>query len=171
MYLRKLQLKDAPLMLEWMHDDLVVKALQTNFREKTIEECNQFILSSEDQTHNLHLAIADDNDEYMGTVSLKNIENGTAEFAITIRKNAMGKGISKFGMAEIIKMGLNDLGLDNIYWCVSPENIRAVRFYDKNNYNRIDASLLDIRGGYSQEQVQAYIWYQKKRDAKGGENI
>lgn len=171
MRLRKLQLKDAPFMLEWMHDDSVVKDLQTNFSKKTIEDCRQFIKASNDTECNIHLAIVNDCDEYMGTVSLKNIENGTAEFAITIRKNAMGKGISKFGMAEIIKMGLNDLGLDNIYWCVSPENIRAVRFYDKNNYNRIDASLLDIRGGYSQEQVQAYIWYQKKRDAKGGENI
>lgn len=171
MYLRKLQLKDAPLMFEWMHDDFVVKALQTNFGEKTIEDCNQFILSSEDQTHNLHLAIVDDNDEYMGTVSLKNIENGSAEFAIIVRKSAMGKGFSNFGMAEIIKIGFDDIGLDNVYWCVSPENIRAVRFYDRNNYNRIDADLLNIRGGYSKEQIQTYIWYQEKRDAKGGEII
>lgn len=41
-----------------------------------------------DTRKNLHLAIVDENDEYMGTVSLKNIEEDKAEFAITVRKNA-----------------------------------------------------------------------------------
>ena len=46
----------------------------------------------------LHLAIASDSDEYMGMVSLKHIEDGLAEFAITVRTEAMGKGYSWFGM-------------------------------------------------------------------------
>ena len=39
------------------------------------------------------MAITDDNDEYMGTVSLKNINytDSFAEFAITVRRTAMGK--------------------------------------------------------------------------------
>ena len=42
---------------------------------------------------NIHMAITDDNDEYMGTVSLKNINyiDSFAEFAITVRRTAMGK--------------------------------------------------------------------------------
>lgn len=37
----------------------------------------------------------------MGTVSLKKIQNGVAEFGIVVRKQAMGKGYSKYGMDEI----------------------------------------------------------------------
>jgi diamine N-acetyltransferase len=78
----------------------------------------------------------------MGTVSLKNIGKGSAEFAITIRKAAIGKGYSKYAMAEIIRIGFENLNFQSIYWCVFPENKKAVRFYDKNSYQRIDAAAL-----------------------------
>ena len=48
MRLRKLELKDASLMLGWMHDETVVKDMQADFSSKTLEDCNHFILSSND---------------------------------------------------------------------------------------------------------------------------
>lgn len=159
MQLRKLALKDAPFMLEWMHDADVVKNLQANFAAKTLSDCENFIRSCADTSENLHLAIVDDHDEYMGTVSLKHIRPGRdGEFAITIRACAMGKGLSAFGMREIISVGLHQLGLQKVYWCVSPDNRRAVRFYDKNGYPRVDTCTLDPIG-YTQEQLRYYIWY------------
>ena len=152
MKLRNLELKDAPYMLEWMHDDSVVEKMNTNFRTKTLCDCNQFIIDSKDTSRNLHMAIVDDNDEYMGTVSLKNIEEYRAEFAITVRKCAMGKGYAQFGMNEIIKIGFETLGLDNIYWYVNRENERAIRFYDKCGYQRIQLEQL-------YERNDEYIWY------------
>lgn len=149
MRLRKLELKDAPLMLEWMHDETVVKDMQADFSSKTLEDCNLFILSSKDTRKNLHLAIVDENDEYMGTVSLKNIEEGKAEFAITVRKCAMGKGYSRFGMNEIIRIGLEEMNLSRIYWYVDKNNQRAIKFYDKNGYQRISPEI--IGGGYQQK--------------------
>lgn len=149
MRLRELELKDAPLMLEWMHDETVVKDMQADFSSKTLEDCNLFILSSKDTRKNLHLAIADENDEYMGTVSLKNIEEDKAEFAITVRKCAMGKGYSHFGMSEIIRIGFEKMNLSNIYWYVDKNNQRAIKFYDKNGYQRISPEI--IGGGYQQK--------------------
>lgn len=171
MKLRKLQLKDAPFMLEWMHDKSVVENMQTDFASKTIEDCENFIRAANSTIHDLHLAIVDENDIYMGTVSLKHIENNTAEFAITVRKSAMGKGYSHFGMVEILRVGLEELGLDRIYWCVSSNNKRAVRFYDKNGYQRIDASLFVREGGRGQLFSNIYyIWYQQTRKTmEGGE--
>ena len=101
MKLRKLELKDAPLMLEWMHDKSVVENLSANFGAKKIEDCEAFIEASKNDQANLNLAIVNDNDEYMGTASLKHIdkENQNAEFAIAMRTCAMGKGYSKYGMA------------------------------------------------------------------------
>ena len=135
MYLRKLELKDAPLMLAWMHDKSVTEKLHADFASKTMDDAENFIKSSWDNKNDLHLAIASDSDEYMGTVSLKHIEDGTAEFAITVRAESMGKGYSWFGMESIIKKAFEDLGLECVYWCVSKDNPRAVRFYDKHNFH------------------------------------
>jgi len=161
MKLRKLEQKDANYMLEWMHDDSVVHFLSANFSAKTLEDCYRFIENSKDCSKDMNLAIVDDADEYMGTVSLKHInhENKTAEFAVTIRKCAMGKGYSAYGMAEILKVGLLQVGLDSIYWCVSRENERAVRFYDKNGYKRVTVVPADICDKYSKEQNEMFIWY------------
>ncbi|MBE5896183.1 MAG: GNAT family N-acetyltransferase [Lachnospiraceae bacterium] len=159
MKMRNLEEKDAPFMLEWMHDESVVEFLSANFAAKTIDDCKAFIQSACTET-DVNMAVVDDNDEYMGTVSLKHIQNQTAEFAITFRKCAMGKGYSTYGIRSIIEYGLEELGLDSIYWCVSPDNARAVRFYDKNGYNRVDSSILNIVGDYSPEQIDYFIWYQ-----------
>ncbi len=159
MYLRKLKLQDAPLMLEWMHDDDVTHDLSGNFAEKSLEDCEKFIRASADATENMHLAIASDSDEYMGTVSLKHINeaDSNAEFAITVRKEAMGKGYAWFGMSEIIRIAFEELGLKSVYWCVSKENKRACRFYDKHGFREA----LDI----SDEIIKRYAgvpnlkWY------------
>ena len=135
MYLRKLELKDAPLMLAWMHDRNVTNNLRTNFASKTLQDAENFIRCSWKDKENINLAIASDEGEYMGTVSLKNIENNAAEFAITVRAEAMGKGYSWFGMESIIEKAFNEYCLESVYWCVSRDNTRAVRFYDKHNFH------------------------------------
>lgn len=167
MRLRKLEEKDAPIMLEWMHDDSVVKDLQTDFASKSIEDCLKFIQNSWTDGNNIHMAITEneDNDEYLGTVSLKNIHDNTAEFAITIRSVAMGKGVAKLAMNEIIDKGFKEYNLESIYWCVSPNNTRALRFYDKNGYQRVDSDALDIQG-YSNTQISNYIWYLVSREER-----
>lgn len=37
----------------------------------------------------------------------------------------MGKGYSKYAMAEILRKGKEQMGLTDIYWCVSRENIKG----------------------------------------------
>lgn len=148
MYLRKLELRDAPLMLEWMHDERVVHDLRTDFASKTLADAESFIHASLHDTSNLNLAIASDTDEYMGTVSLKHInyEEKSAEFAITVRKEAMGRGYSWLGMKAILSKAFNELKLKSVYWCVSRTNLRAVRFYDKHNFHEavdISADVLE----------------------------
>ena len=135
MYLRKLELKDAYLMLAWMHNKDVTANLRTDFESKTLQDAENFIKWSWEDRENYNLAVVTDEDEYMGTVSLKHIEDGSAEFAITVRAEAMGRGYSWFGMESIIQKAFDELGLNCVYWCVSRENLRAVRFYDKHNFN------------------------------------
>lgn len=154
MYLRKLEIKDAPLMLSWMHDDSVVGNLHTNFSKKTLKDCEYFISHAQDMTNDVHFAIASDTDEYMGTVSLKYIDRNTksAEFAITVRKESMGRGYSWFGMKTIIEKAFSELDLESVYWCVSRKNQRAVRFYDKHNFHEALDISDDILKRYEDEK-------------------
>ena len=160
MKLRKLKISDAENMLEWMHDEDLCKYMYADFASKSLEDCIKFIQSSTDNSRDVHFAIADDNDNYMGTVSLKNIQfnEGVAEFGIVVRRCAMGKGYSQFGMREIIKYGFNELALKSIVWCVSKLNLRANRFYIKNNYSLIDKTVpASIKERY--KDVDNLVWY------------
>lgn len=159
MNLRELEIKDAPYMLEWMHDDSVVKNLRGKFSSKTIEDAKKFIIDSQSLKHDVHLAIVSDEDEYMGTVSLKNIDNNnkSAEFAITVRSSAMGKGYSWYGMDEIIKRAFRDYGLENVYWCVDKNNTRAIRFYDKHNFHEALDIPIEVLNRY--KEMNNLKWY------------
>jgi RimJ/RimL family protein N-acetyltransferase len=161
MKLRELKSNDAPLMLEWMQDEYVVCDLKADFLSKTLDDCLNFIEISKDRSTNINMAIVDENDNYMGTVSLKHINKKmeTAEFAITIRKFAMGKGFSKFGMHEILNYGIEKIGLKSIYWCVNKGNERAVKFYDKNGYRRITHVPQEILNHYAISEIDAMYWY------------
>ena len=137
MKIRELKKSDAPLMLEWMHDKNVTGNLKADFASKTLSDAEGFIESSAGDDKNINLAIASDDDEYMGTVSLKHITETDAEFAIAVRTAAMGHGYSWFGMKSIIEKAFDELGLESVYWCVSRDNERAVRFYDKHNFHEV----------------------------------
>lgn len=161
MQLRKLEEKDGILMLEWMHDKNVVEFMGTNFAAKTIKDCIAFIHASQKTDTDLNLAITNDDDEYMGTVSLKHIDktDHIAEFAITVRKKAMGKGYANYGMKEMIRIGLEEIDLQKIYWCVSAKNQRAIKFYDKNGFKRITDIPERILEMYSAKQLEEFVWY------------
>ena len=158
MYLRELRSEDAPLMLEWMYDEDVVRFLNTDFSKKSIDDCYAFINNSKGSIESINLAISDDNDEYMGTVSLKHIDTikRSAEFAITVRACAMGKGYARKAMKLILDLGFEKYNLDFLYWCVSPDNKRAVRFYEKNGYSRIEKP--EYVAEYD-DVAKTLIWY------------
>lgn len=165
MNIRRLQLKDAPLMLEWMHDPDVVKNMRGDFWKKTLEDCQSFISAAQNTCRNLHLAVVDMHDTYMGTVSLKNISDGAAEFAIVVRTCAMGKGYAQFAMAEILQIGFDQRDLDVIYWCVSSENRRAVHFYNKCGYPYVEKeAYYSGMDEYTLEEQENLVWYYVKRD-------
>ena len=157
MHLRKLEKKDAPFMLEWMHDEDVTSYLRNNFKTKTIEDAEVFIANSQNDSQNIHLAICSDEDEYMGTVSLKNVNGVNGEFAITVRKDAMGRGYSWYGMESIIEKAFSEYGLESVYWCVSKENVRAVRFYDKHNFHEALDLPNDVLDRY--KDIDNLKWY------------
>ncbi len=158
MKLRNIEEKDAIYMLEWMHDNNVNEFFSVNFKEKTLEDALEFIENSNHNTNELNLAIVDNNDEYLGTISLKNIDykNKNAEYAISIRTCAMGKGISKDATSLLLDKAFNELKLHKVYLCVADDNIRAIKFYEKYGFNFEGKFEEHV---YRKEQYHDLLWY------------
>lgn len=131
--LRSLAEGDAPLMLEWMHDSNVSSYLAAPFDTLGLEDCTRFIESSRVDETSIHLAIVDGDDEYIGTVSLKNVdfENGRAEYAIATRTKAHGTGAAAVATQDILRVAFDVLGLNSVFLDVRQDNPRAIRFYEK----------------------------------------
>lgn len=103
--LRKLQVDDAKLMLDWMLNSDIYSKMQYDYKNLNIDKCILFIKNSWIDTFNLHLAISNEENKYLGTISLKNIDNKNknAELGIVIHPMYMGKGIASFALNEIVK--------------------------------------------------------------------
>lgn len=133
--LRKLQSKDAVFMYEWMHDEDVISSLGSDFLSKTLNDASSFIeqANNPENCKSLHLACVDETDEYLGTVSLKNIDkaNKNAEYAICFRRKAHGTGAAAFATDAILRIAFEKMQLEKVYLYLYSTNERANHFYQK----------------------------------------
>lgn len=138
--LRKLKKRDAEGMLEWMHDPEIQKNFQMDTLHKTYEDVVQFIQSASDKAaygKSMHYAITDEKDEYLGTISLKDIDMTArkAEYAIALRKKAHGKGVGMAATRELLRIAFEEIGLERVYLNVLSENERAIHLYEKCGFS------------------------------------
>jgi len=133
MNLRQLKEKDAVYMLEWMKDPEMFCFFQFDSNNITLESCIEYINKNTLDNVNNHYAIVDDNDVYLGTVSIKNIDkkNKNGEYAIAVRKEYHGKNIAEFATKSILEISFSKLELNKVYLNVLSDNTRAIRFYEK----------------------------------------
>jgi diamine N-acetyltransferase len=136
--LRTLQYKDAQLMLEWLNDKDCTQFLQLSRFSFSMDKVNEFIRDASRGGNNRHYAIVSPDDEYLGTVSLKEINHvdKNAEYAISLRKKAMGRGIAKRATQEILSIAFMELNLNKVYLNVLSENKRAISLYSKIGFIR-----------------------------------
>ena len=134
--LRGLKEKDIPGMLEWMHDPDVNRWFRFDAASMTEERVKDFISGSFTEL-NRHYAVTDDTDEYLGTISLEEIdqENRHALYAISMRKCVWGSGVALTATREVLKIAFHDLQLERVYLNVLSENIRAKRLYEKAGFH------------------------------------
>lgn len=146
--LRKLEEKDAPFMLEWMLDPIINCFFRYDFSNATVDSCIEFIKSADDQSDTKHFAIVDDSDEYLGTISLKNITENDAEYAISTRKKAHGTGIALEATKQILNYSFGMLGLQRVYLNVLVDNKRANAFYKKAGFEfwHLEKNAIEING-------------------------
>lgn len=161
MILRLIQEKDVSGMLDWMHDPKVNRFFRFDGASMTEEKAKSFInqaLSDAEKKIAYNFAITDENDEYLGTISLKNIdwEAGVAEYAISMRSNAQGKGIATKATNEILRYAFEELGLNRVFLNVLYDNEKAIRLYEKCGfqYEGIFKNHIHIRG-----ENKSLKWY------------
>lgn len=156
--LRSLQIDDLNYMYEWMTDSEVTKYLVLTRMPFSKDDLLGFIKNSWRNDKDIHFAIADDNDEYVGTISLKSINytDRNAEYAIAMRRKYWGKNYAMEATKRIIDFGFNKLNLHKIYLNVPASNIRAHKFYTKFGFQRenIFKEHLYLNGIY-----EDLIWY------------
>lgn len=136
--LRELRKEDALPMLEWMHDPDIQKCFKKNMMTITQEQAEKFICNARIPEKlctgdSIHWAITDDTDEYLGTISLKDIdvENATAEYAVTTRRIIHGKGVAFLATGEVLKKAFREYGLHRVYLNVYADNIPAIKLYER----------------------------------------
>lgn len=134
--LRTLERKDCDGMIEWMHDEEIARSFQKNMKDKTRADVLNFIASAKSiplDGEDMHYAIVDEADEYLGTISLKsiNLKDGNAEYAISTRKKVWGKGVAQKATKELLNIAFKELNLEKVYLNVLSDNVRAIRLYEK----------------------------------------
>ena len=130
---RELRLQDVDNMFEIISDlDVANNFIFTRFPFSR-QNLEDFIKDSWGNKQNIHFAIADEQDEYAGTISLKNINyiDRNAEYAIVVRKKYWGKKFAYEATKHIIDYGFNKLNLNKIYLNVLSSNTRANVFYER----------------------------------------
>lgn len=155
--LRKLEEKDIPYMLEWMHDEDINKGFQKPFLQATEETAREFILHSFDEEFQ-HFAIVNEDDEYLGTISLKriNYRNKNAEYAIVLRKKAQGTGIAQSATLELLNYAFQELKLHKIYLSVLENNVRARKMYERCGFKQEGISVDEV---WINNHFENHIWY------------
>ncbi len=161
MILRLLKEKDAAGMLDWMHDPKVNQFFRFDAKSMTEEKVKDFIKQSlidAEQKKSFNFAITDDNDEYLGTISLKNIDWAakTAEYAISMRKTAQGKGLATAATNELLQYAFEELGLNRVFLNVLYDNDKAIHLYEKCGfqYEGMFKNHVNIRG-----ENKSLKWY------------
>ena len=140
--LRELKGNDAAYMLEWMHDASIQKCFKKKMKEYTLEDAKYFCINSKipkmiTDGIDIHYAIANEDDEYLGTISLKNIdlESKSAEYAIVMRKKAQGHGNAYMASMILLKKAFSEYGLHRVYLNVLENNKKAINMYEKIGFN------------------------------------
>ena len=155
--LRSLEEKDAAGMLEWMTDPSIVRFFRFDAASMTLERCKAFIGGAGEQENCRHYAIVDAQDEYLGTISLKEITASDAEYAISTRAKAHGTGAAMAATRLILAVAFEELGLNRVYLNVLADNGRANAFYRKAGfrYTHTEKNALEIRG-----EMKDLNWYE-----------
>lgn len=149
-------------MQEWMHDSGINDALESNFMSTTIEDSIYFVKETTIKTDECHFAITDDQDGYMGTISLKHIDKNrkSAIVSIVLRRSSQGKGYASKAYREVLEIA-KQKDIMSIYAYVNKKNDTSIFFhrsmkklgFEETTVNKED---FDLSEEYFSDR---YVWF------------
>lgn len=136
--LRALRLEDVDMMYEFIEDNDIAENFMFTRFPNSKKGLSEFVTNSWGNQSDIHFAITNEEDEYVGTVSLKNINyiDRNAEYAIVLRKTFWGKNFAFEATKQIIDYGFQRINLHKIYLNVISSNTRANKFYEKFGFEK-----------------------------------
>lgn len=152
-------------MLEWMTDPAITRYFRFDASDMSIEKCLAFIRGAGESQNCRHYAIVNETDEYLGTISLKDIHNGNAEYAISTRSCSHGTGAAMEATRQLLHIAFYELGLHQVYLNVLAENGRANAFYRKAGFRftHKEENALQVRG-----EMKDLNWYEIGKEDYNG---
>ena len=157
-HLRPLEKKDAPLMLEWQQDPSIMCFFRFDTSHASLATCEAFIAGADRDPSCRHYAIADEDDTYLGTISLKHIDplGGCAEYAICTRQCAHGTGAALQATQALLRIAFEELELQRVYLNSLEENGRANAFYRKAGFRFVRS---EERGVFMRGEWKTLFWF------------
>lgn len=150
-HLRKVNRADAAYMLEWMKDDDIQKCFKKQMGDYTLDDVYEFCEQNSGEVNmangkDIHFAITNELNEYLGTISLKNLNlnEKSAEYAIVLRRKYQGFGIAEKATKDLIEKAFGEFGLIFIYLYVLEKNIKAIKLYEKCGFEYCDLLINDV---------------------------
>lgn len=131
-YLRKLRIEDSLISYKWRNNPEIWK-FTGNRPDRVItleleKEWIMKVLKNEDEAR--YAICLKPTNEYIGNIQLTNIKNKTAEFHIFIGElKYWGKGLGTKATKEMVRIGFEELLLNEIYLYVDNRNIAAIKAY------------------------------------------
>jgi len=144
--LEPLRDEDSDALFAWINDRELVE-LSAVFHPVSRAEHDAWFASIRARDDVAIYAIREDG-ALVGTCQLI-MEGAEAELRIRIGvRSAQGRGIGTFAVAELVRRGFQELGLERIWLQVFAVNARAIRAYEKAGFRTVrDGStrIMEIR--------------------------
>ena len=164
--LRPLNINDLQGMQEWMTDKECKKWFQFPEEYALAENIEKFIHNASIEIKNgesIHWAISSLEGEYLGTVSLKDVDVkvGKAEYAIALRNKVRGKGIGEQATKLILDKAFTEYKLTRVFLNVISDNERAIHMYEKCGFSYEGEFRNHI---FTKDRICSIKWYAMLKD-------
>lgn len=136
-YLRLLEKQDLPYRVKWLNDDEISSGITIDGPVSLAKTQAWFQKVILDDTKRHYVIVDSETDVPIGITGLVNIDfrNGKAELYIAIgNKSYWGQSIGSEALQLILEYSFNYLNLNRIYLYTNIANVRAQRFYKKNEF-------------------------------------
>ena len=137
-YLRAIEVEDAPCFVEWLNDPEVRCYLARNFPPLNLGREREWIENLyKDQNRVVFGIVLKTSDKLIGSTGLEGIDwrNRRAGFGIVIGdKTEWSKGAGTEATKLVVRYGFDTLNLNRIFLHVFDRNPRAMRAYEKAGF-------------------------------------